>query len=96
MKKGLCFVCHQQGHRSSDHKNGNIPTPPFSPNRNENRYQPQKKSGTDTYAKIRALMAELDKEEKGKTLLLMEESGFSRSGLPRCQKPLNFLSALYY
>jgi Retrotransposon gag protein len=76
MRKGLCFICHQQGHRSSDHKNGNIPTPSFSPNRNENRYQPQKKSGTDTYAKIRALMAELDEEEKGKTLLLMEQSGF--------------------
>jgi Retrotransposon gag protein len=36
MRKGLCFVCHQQGHRSSDHKNRNIPTPSFSPNRNEN------------------------------------------------------------
>jgi Retrotransposon gag protein len=34
MKKGLCFICHQQGHRSSDHKNGNIPT--SFPNKNEN------------------------------------------------------------
>jgi hypothetical protein len=48
MKKGLCFICHQQGHHSSDHKNGNIPTP--FPNKNENRYQPQKKSGTDAAA----------------------------------------------
>jgi hypothetical protein len=74
MRKGLCFVCHQQGHHFSDHKDGKIPTP--FPNRNENHYQPQNKSGTDMYTKICALIAELDKEEQGKALLLMEDSGF--------------------
>jgi Retrotransposon gag protein len=44
MRKGLCFICHQQGHCSSDHKDGRVPT--SFPNKNENLYQPQKKSGT--------------------------------------------------
>ena len=74
MKKGLCFVCHQPGHRSSDHKDGN---PSYPANTNGNRYHfPQKKTGADTYGKIHALMAELDDEEKGKALNMMEESGF--------------------
>ncbi|KAF8235206.1 hypothetical protein L208DRAFT_1258047 [Tricholoma matsutake] len=26
LRKGLCFICHQSGHRSSDHKDGKNPT----------------------------------------------------------------------
>jgi hypothetical protein len=26
-RKGLCFICHQQGHSSSDHKDGKAPIP---------------------------------------------------------------------
>jgi hypothetical protein len=67
MKKGLCFLCHKPGHRSSDHKGKDTPprTPFF-----------QKKRGEDVHANIRGMMAELDEEEKGKALRLLEESGF--------------------
>jgi hypothetical protein len=70
MRKGLCFVCHKPGHHSSNHKHGIPPqtTPTY-------RYTPKKK-GAEAYANIRAIMADLDEEEKGKTLRLMEEMGF--------------------
>ncbi|KAF9223195.1 hypothetical protein BS17DRAFT_818074 [Gyrodon lividus] len=31
MKKGLCFVCRKQGHRSTNHKNGRLPQKTSSP-----------------------------------------------------------------
>ena len=72
MRKGLCFLCHKPGHRSSDHnKIGPVHTPTHVP---AYKYTPKK--GTDTYTSIKAIMAELDEEEKGKTYRLMEESGF--------------------
>ena len=78
MKKGLCFECHKPGHRTSDHKAGGASTStPPTPERNQyGRFLARKPTGKDTYGKIRALMAELDAEEKEATLTLMEESGF--------------------
>ncbi|KAF8221781.1 hypothetical protein L208DRAFT_1326191 [Tricholoma matsutake] len=73
LRKGLCFICHQPGHRSSDHRDGKNPTqmgsapPPY-----RNRFT-QKKTGVDTYQKIRTMLDELDKEEKERALNLMEE-----------------------
>ena len=78
MKKGLCFVCHKPGHRASDHKGGRTPPsfpPPSSPPNSTNRYQP-KKTRAGAYAAIKAAMMDLDDEEKGKALKLLEESGF--------------------
>jgi hypothetical protein len=72
MKKGLCFLCHQPGHRSSEHKHG---TPPQNFQRPTYQYT-LKRRGGEAYANIKAIMAELDEEEKGKTLKLMEEAGF--------------------
>ncbi|KAF8234333.1 hypothetical protein L208DRAFT_1169793, partial [Tricholoma matsutake] len=72
--KGLCFICHQPGHRSSDHRDGKNPTqtgpapPPY-----QNRFT-QKKTGVDTYQKICMMLDELDEEEKERALNLMEES----------------------
>jgi hypothetical protein len=72
MRKGLCFLCHKPGHRSSDHnKTGPVYTPTHA---SPYKYSPKK--GADAYASIKAIMAELDEEEKGKTYRLMEESGF--------------------
>lgn len=68
MKKGLCFECHQYGHRAADHRNGtniNTPTPARVPMK-----------GKDAYQKIRALIADLDEEEKEVAIKNMEEEGF--------------------
>ena len=71
MRKGLCFLCHKPGHHSSNHnKAGPVHTLIHAP---AYKYTPKK--GTNAYASIKAIMAELDEEEKGKTYLLMEESG---------------------
>ena len=77
MKKGLCFICHNPGHRASDHKGGRTPPPfsPLSPSKSANQYQ-LKKTGTSAYAAIKVAMIDLDNEEKGKALKLLEESGF--------------------
>ena len=72
MRKGLCFLCHKPGHRSSDHEGGSpIQTPMHAP---AYKYSPKK--GADAYTNIKAIMAKLDEEEKGKAYLLIEESGF--------------------
>jgi hypothetical protein len=73
MKKGLCFLCHKPGHRSSDHKKGTIPSPPRN---NQGQFVPQKKSGADVYKRIATLMGELDEEEKAIAMTKMEEEGF--------------------
>lgn len=71
MKRGLCFECHKFGHRASDHKaGGSIP----QTQRKEEQKTPMK--GKDAYMKIRALMAELDEEEKEIALKNMEDEGF--------------------
>jgi hypothetical protein len=76
MKKGLCFRCHRPGHRSSDHKGGNIPSTPersFIP-----RQYPKMKnlSGRDAYLQIKAMTADLDPNEKEKMMDIMVETGF--------------------
>ncbi|KAF8234189.1 hypothetical protein L208DRAFT_1090479, partial [Tricholoma matsutake] len=74
LRKGLCFICHQPGHRSSDHKDGKDPTqtgsapPPY-----QNCFT-RKKTGVDTYQKICTMLDKLDEEEKEQALNLMEES----------------------
>jgi hypothetical protein len=81
MQKGLCFMCHSPGHRASDHKHGSFP-PLDQTNRRGyllpelmNRFTPKRK-GTEAYANIKAILGDLDEEERGKTLTLMEEAGF--------------------
>jgi Ty3 transposon capsid-like protein len=81
MQKGLCFICHSLGHRASDHKHGNFPLPDQT---NRHRYLPPelmncfipKRKGIKAYVNIKAILGDLDKEEKGKALTLMEEAGF--------------------
>jgi hypothetical protein len=73
MKQGKCFICHKVGHRASDHKKWKTP---FVPQKNQEQFIPQKKSGSDAYRKIAAMMAELDDDEKTIALSKMEEEGF--------------------
>jgi hypothetical protein len=35
-----------------------------------------KRKGTEAYANLKAILGDLDEEERGKTLTLMEEVGF--------------------
>ncbi|KAG5640033.1 hypothetical protein DXG03_001610 [Asterophora parasitica] len=71
MKKGLCFDCHQPGHRAVDYKSG-----PLIPKKTTNPFTNQKETGAETYAKICTLMGKLDNEEKEKALKQMEDEGF--------------------
>jgi hypothetical protein len=81
MQKGLCFICHGPGHRASDHKCRSFP--PLNQT-NRCRYPPPKqmncftlkRKGTEAYVNIKAILGDLDEEEKGKALTLMEEVGF--------------------
>ncbi|KAF8218901.1 hypothetical protein L208DRAFT_1345774, partial [Tricholoma matsutake] len=74
LQKGLCFICHQPGHRSSDHKDGKDPTQTGSAPPPYRNCFTQKKTGVDTYQKICMMLDELDEEEKERALNLMEES----------------------
>ena len=77
MKKGLCFICHKPGHWASNHKGGRIPPSfPLSPPSNSAFRNQPKKTGASAYVAIKAAMMDLDDEEKGKALKLLEESGF--------------------
>jgi hypothetical protein len=81
MQKGLCFICHGPGHWASDHKHGNfLPLDQMNkcgylPPKQTNHFTLRKK-GREAYANIKAILGELDEEERGRTLTLMEEAGF--------------------
>jgi len=105
MKKGLCFVCHLPGHRASDHgSEGSRPpptprgqyVPPQTPQM-PTSYPAALKKADGAYAHIKTIYGNLSEEEKRKLTDSLEESGFWRNGLPRCQQPFPwlFLSPLY-
>ena len=62
-KRGLCFECHLPGHNAEVHKK-------------TRNYKFKKPNGKGTYDKIRALITELNDEDKEEALKLMEEQGF--------------------
>ncbi|KAF8224224.1 hypothetical protein L208DRAFT_1312726 [Tricholoma matsutake] len=64
MKKGLCFVCHQPGHRATEHKKGEKRTEDWPPPKNK---------GREAYLKIRAIIGELDEGEKKGALAAIED-----------------------
>jgi hypothetical protein len=47
----------------------------YPPPKLMNRFTPKRK-GTEAYVNIKAILRDLDEEEKGKALTLMEEAGF--------------------
>src|SRR5271155_4260701 len=69
MKDGKCFICQKTGHMAKDHKKNNFPqkqlreeTPKYK------RVEKLKKKweGSELYAHVRSMIAELDTEEKEK------------------------------
>jgi hypothetical protein len=75
MKKGLCFVCHQMGHRASFHKGQGGGRSGQSGSR---RSTPERdpRTGKFVYSKMRTMMAELPEDEKEEVMKSMEEEGF--------------------
>jgi hypothetical protein len=77
MKRGLCFKCHQFGHRSNEcgmttpQRTNPTPGPsrPLPP-------RPIYKKADDAYAHIKMVYQELPDEEKKKLFGCLEESGF--------------------
>ncbi|KAF8234792.1 hypothetical protein L208DRAFT_1260062 [Tricholoma matsutake] len=80
LRKGLCFICHQPGHRLSDHRDGKNPNQMGSAPPPYRNCFTQKKTGVDTYQKIHTMLDELDEEEKERALNLMEELAESDNG----------------
>ena len=74
MKKGLCFKCHQFGHRANEcgqtaSTSKPTSTPPaYSP--------PKYKKATDAYTRIKAIYHELPEDEQKKLTDELEGSGF--------------------
>lgn len=73
MKKGLCFECHQFGHRASSHRNGTSNN--TSPGTSTGQYKAPMK-GKEAYQKIRTLLADLNDDEKEIAIKEMEDEGF--------------------
>ena len=83
MKEGLCFRCHNPGHRSKDHnpdgtmKRGIQNSPQrFYPQPTSSDRPKFKRTGAQTYSTIRAMMAELPDEEREICMRNMEDQGF--------------------
>ena len=84
MKKGLCFECHQFGHRARECK-GKAPANPSNrtwkirATKTESTPKIEEvkpDTGRKAYAKIRAMLADLDDDEKEVVLKSMEDEGF--------------------
>jgi len=74
IRKGLCFICHQLGHLSTacPKRNKN-----YQPSRGQYVPRPGKNAqGRDGLAKVRAIMAELDKEEREAVYAVIDNEGF--------------------
>ena len=78
-RKGLCFLCHQQGHRIRECPTKNkTQTPRLNPSRPSTNYNnPQRyQKAMDVHACIRTMYQDLPKEEQELLLSQMEEEGF--------------------
>jgi hypothetical protein len=79
IEQGLCFRCHKAGHRAQDHnadrslKQGVYAQ---TSRKFKRKFEPKKRMGAQTYAQIRAMMANLPEEEKEVCIASMEEQGF--------------------
>lgn len=69
MKKGACFTCRTIGHLSRD-------CPQKKKNTSPPNYIPQKMKGKELHAHVRALLAEMDEEDKDEFFADAAEAGF--------------------
>ena len=87
MQTGRCFACHQPGHRvaecpqnntnQSNRPNTSFPrnNTSYSLNRNNN-YTPMQKNATQTHTAIRAMIQELQDDEKQQFYEIAKNEGF--------------------
>ena len=67
IEQGLCFRCHKTGHWAQDYNaDGFLKQGVYAnaPKKFERKFEPKKQMGAQAYARIRAMMADLLKEEK--------------------------------
>ena len=74
MKKGLCFRCHQPGHRFNECGQG--PSNPRPPLRNNPDPPPKYTKATDAYTRIKAIYHDLPEDEKARLTNELENEGF--------------------
>jgi len=78
MKKGLCFVCHQAGHRANDHGPGSSTgsKKTLTPYTLPANTHPTFSEAKGAYAHIKTIYGGLSDEEKKKLTDAMEDQGF--------------------
>jgi hypothetical protein len=79
MKDGKCFICKKTGHMAKDHMKNDFPQKQWREEmlKYERVESPRKKwEGSELYAHVRSMIAELDTEEKEKFWEGAEDLGF--------------------
>ena len=74
MKKGLCFRCHQPGHRSNKCRQGpSNPRPPLQSNPDP---PPKYTKATNAYTRIKVIYHDLSEDKKARLTNELENEGF--------------------
>ena len=66
MRKGACFICKEPGHLARDHKK----------QMEKGNDLPQKMKGKELHAHIRALLAQMEEDDKEEFFADAEKQGF--------------------
>ena len=66
MRKGACFICEEPGHLAQDHKKQT----------EKGNDLPQKMKGKELHAHIRALLAQMEEDDKEEFFADAEKQGF--------------------
>ena len=66
MRKGACFICEEPGHLARDHKK----------QMEKGNDLPQKMKGKELHAHVRALLAQMEEDDKEEFFSAAEKQGF--------------------
>ena len=66
MRKGACFICEEPGHLAQDHKK----------QMEKGNDLPQKMKGKELHAHVRALLAQMEEDDKEEFFADAEKQGF--------------------